>query len=102
MKKKCTYCHQEGLSSTKLVLAGFGFSVRCSECGAKLRVDDVAGMFFYILLSIITVGLFVVLGNQFGAIGIGVAFLIPVIIDLVCVPLLPFSVVKDGRSDKKA
>jgi hypothetical protein len=90
----CSACGRSKIEFSKSLLLGFGFSVKCPECGSRVRLNALAQTFFYIFIGFLTVFLLVVLTNNFGMVGFAMAFIVPLVIDLIFVHFLPLEVIE--------
>lgn len=93
MKRNCKSCNKDSLSGFQIFLLGFGTTITCKVCRAKLRLNSIAQMFFSMFLTFLTIGLLVILTNSFGVFGFISAFIIPLIVDIVISLFLPIKVV---------
>ena len=92
--KICSACGNKTIRFNKTLLLGFGISVKCPACGSRVRLNALAQSFFYIFIGFLTVLLLVVLTNNFGMVGFAIAFIVPVVIDLMFVHFLPLEVIE--------
>jgi len=99
--KKCKNCNVKSISNFQLFLVGFGSKIRCSHCKAQLRMNTIGQMILSAFLTILTLVLLVILTNELGVIGFVLAFVIPVIIDVVASFLLPLKVVSTELKGSK-
>jgi predicted MFS family arabinose efflux permease len=94
----CAACSGKAVGTRQLLLLGFGASVRCDACGARLKLKLLPQAAMHVLLSMATVFLLVVLTNRYGITGFVLAFIIPAILDFILTCFLPLEVIeKDGR-----
>jgi len=90
----CSACGNKTIRFYKSLLLGFGISVKCPACGSRVRLNVLAQSFFYIFIGFLTVFLLVVLTNNFGMVGFAMAFVFPLVIDLIFVHFLPLEVIE--------
>jgi len=91
--RHCKACQKNELGLWSLFLLGFGISVRCSACGSRLKLKVMPQASMYLMLSLVTVGLLVVLTDRFGVTGFALAFVIPVVMDFILTCFLPLEVI---------
>lgn len=97
MKKQCRNCKKESITITQLMLLGFGVSVKCGDCRAKLRINSYAQTFASIFLTILTLVLLITLSKQFGVTGFAAAFFIVVAVDIIMGLFLPLEVISKNE-----
>jgi predicted MFS family arabinose efflux permease len=93
----CGVCQRKVIGFRRLLL-GFGASVRCNACGARLKLKLLPQAALCVLLSLATVFLLVVLTNRYGITGFALAFIIPMIMDFILTCFLPLEVI-GNKSD---
>ncbi len=92
MAKRCANCGAESLSFGQLAKLAIGGTTKCRACGAILERTMWIHLLMSMLLVLLTLVLFVVLGNLLGMLGIALAFLIPLIIEVSSIYWHPISV----------
>ena len=90
----CKACQKNELGLWSLFLLGFGVSVRFSAYGSRLKLKVMPQTSMYLMLSLVTVGLHVVLTDRFGMTGLALAFVTPVVMDLILTCFLPLEVME--------
>ena len=90
----CAACLGKAIGIRQLLLPGFGASVRCYACGARLKLKLLPQAAMCVLLSMATVFLLVVLTNRYGVTGFALAFIIPAILDFILSCFLPLEVIE--------
>ena len=90
----CAACLEKAIGTWQLLLLGFGASVRCDACGARLKSKLLPQAAMHVLLSMATVFLLVVLTNRYGITGFALAFIIPAILDFILSCFLPLEVIE--------
>ncbi len=96
MNKTCASCKHKSITLLQVIVVGFGGTINCRQCSAKLRLGSVVQTILSITMPILTLILFVSLTNAFGMIGFVLAFIIPVIVSLLIPILLPLKLIKSG------
>jgi hypothetical protein len=92
----CSACGRKKIEFTKSLLLGFGFSIKCSSCGSRVKLNILAQSILYVFLGLLTVILLVVLTDNFGIIGFVLAFIIPLVLDFIAVHYIPLEVIEKG------
>jgi hypothetical protein len=98
MGKQCANCRAESLSFGQLAKLAIGGTTICSSCGCVLERNMLVHWLFSMALVLLTVFLFVVLGNLFGMIGIALAFIVPLLLEVTSIYWHPLSVRSVRRS----
>jgi uncharacterized paraquat-inducible protein A len=80
-KRKCPQCQNNSLTGIKLFVLGFGRSVSCPNCGARLRLNEFAKVGLSVGIAITTIVLLVVLTNMYGLAGFISAFAVPILLE---------------------
>ena len=96
MIRQCPHCHDQTIAFQKMLAIAFGMSVKCSNCRSKVHADTLLHAVMSMLLVVLTVALFVLLGNRYGMAGIMMAFVIPVIIDVIGTMWMPLTAKRQG------
>jgi hypothetical protein len=92
MAKRCANCGAESLAFGQLAKLAIGGTTRCHACGTSLERNMWIHLLVSMLLVLLTIVLLVVLGNLLGMLGIALAFLIPLIIEVSSIYWHPISV----------
>jgi len=92
MKRRCASCGADSLRFGQLAKLAIGGTTKCYACGSVLERT----MWIHWLLSmglvLLTVFLFVTLGNLLGMVGIALAFLVPLMVEVSSIFWHPLSV----------
>ncbi len=92
VKRKCPQCKKGSLTGIKLIALGFGRSVSCANCGARIRLNEFAKVGLSVGITITTIVLLVVLTNMFGVAGFISAFTVPILLEWLLPLYLPLIV----------
>ncbi|HEY0921388.1 hypothetical protein [Rheinheimera pacifica] len=92
MKRRCPQCKKDSLTGIKLFTLGFGRSVSCANCGARIRLNEFAKVGLSVGVTITTIVLLVVLTNMFGLVGFVSAFAVPIILEWLLPLYLPLTI----------
>lgn len=92
MKRTCPQCKKSSFTGIKLFALGFGRSVSCANCGARIRLNEFAKVGLSVSITITTIVLLVVFTNMFGLAGFVSAFAVPILLEWLLPLYLPLTV----------
>lgn len=102
MKRKCIACGCVTLGFPQLIRLGLGFRAKCGRCGVLLERSYLWHYLLGIGLVFCTIFLLVLLGNVFGFVGIAMALVIPLLLEIFCIYWIPLTIVEQKPSGKEA
>ena len=83
----------------QMIGLGLGLSARCGKCGSVMRSHMLYHFAISVFLILLTILLLVWLGNALGVLGILLAFVIPVMVEICSIYWIPVSIVSEGYAE---